>query len=95
MLEVIQVRCVYELASTFELPVIGVGGISSARDVLEYMMAGASAVQIGSALYYCGKTVFSEISSDLRHWLSTHDYTHISDIIGMGLIKQNRHNGNV
>lgn len=91
----IGVRCVYELASTYEIPIVGVGGISSAMDVVEYMMAGASAVQIGSAFYYGGKTVFSEISSNLRRWLNIHGHEHIGDVIGTGLLKHNRYNDNI
>jgi dihydroorotate dehydrogenase (NAD+) catalytic subunit len=81
----IGVRCVYELASVFDIPIIGVGGIMNARDVLEYMMAGASAVQIGSALHYCGKTVFSEIAHDISDWLLTNKYNDIKDIVGRAI----------
>jgi dihydroorotate dehydrogenase (NAD+) catalytic subunit len=47
----IAVRCVYELYEVCKIPIIGCGGISTSKDVLEMMMAGASAVQIGSAVY--------------------------------------------
>ena len=46
----IGVRCVYEISKNIKVPVIGCGGVSSWKDVIEYMMAGASAVQIGSVL---------------------------------------------
>lgn len=53
----IGVRCVYELSREVDIPIIGVGGITTAEDVIEYMMAGASAVQIGSGIYYRGEGI--------------------------------------
>ncbi|HWQ64965.1 MAG TPA: dihydroorotate dehydrogenase [Methanospirillum sp.] len=60
----IAIRCVYELYESCKIPVIGCGGISSADDVVEMMMAGASAVEIGSALRG-NPGLFREISSVL------------------------------
>ncbi len=60
----IAIRCVYELYEACEVPIIGCGGISTARDVVEMMMAGASAVEIGSAVL--GDTgIFGKIAKDL------------------------------
>ena len=50
----IGVRCVYEVAQQVNIPIIGVGGITTGKDIMEYIMAGASAVQIGSGIYYRG-----------------------------------------
>jgi len=85
----IGVRCVYELAQDHSLPVIGVGGATTARDVLEYMMAGASAVQMGSALHYGGKTAFRRICDDLRSWLREHHIKSITEVIGRALPNNN------
>jgi dihydroorotate dehydrogenase (NAD+) catalytic subunit len=60
----IAVRCVYELYESCRIPVIGCGGISSARDVVEMMMAGACAVQIGSAVIR-DDSVFTTIGDEL------------------------------
>ncbi len=60
----IAVRCVYELYEACSIPVIGCGGISSARDVVEMMMAGASAVQIGSAVVH-DRDIFGSIRDSL------------------------------
>lgn len=60
----IAVRCVYDLYEACEIPIIGCGGISTADNVLEMMMAGASAVQIGSAVYE-NVNVFSDIADEL------------------------------
>jgi len=73
----VAVRCVYELYEACEIPVIGCGGISSARDVIEMMMAGASAVQIGSAIIGNDR-VFETIGNDLY----AHGGVHPSEIIG-------------
>lgn len=83
----IGVRCVYELASNFDLPIIGVGGIMKAEDVIEYMMAGASAVQIGAGVYYKGVEIFNEICHGLERWLDENGYTRIGDVVGLALKK--------
>ncbi len=83
----IGVRCVYELASNFDLPIIGVGGISKAEDVIEYMMAGAKAVQIGTAVYYESEKIFGKICHSLENWLEKHGYANINDIVGVALRK--------
>ena len=78
----IGVRCVYELSEEVDIPIIGVGGITTAEDVIEYMMAGASAVQIGTGVYYRGEKIFEEINKELREWLEAHEYGRIKDVIG-------------
>ena len=83
----IGLRCVYEIAKNFELPVIGVGGILNARDVIEYMMAGARAVQIGAGLYYKGEGIFKEICGGLEKWLEENGYEKIEDIVGIAIEK--------
>jgi dihydroorotate dehydrogenase (subfamily 1) family protein len=60
----VAVRCVYELYEACTIPVIGCGGISCAEDVMEMMMAGASAVEIGSAVYD-DPLLFAKIAGDL------------------------------
>jgi dihydroorotate dehydrogenase (NAD+) catalytic subunit len=60
----IAVRCVYELYESVRIPIIGCGGISSADNVIEMMMAGAAAVEIGSAIYG-DVNVFDSIKKDL------------------------------
>jgi len=81
----IGVRCVYELASEYDLPIIGVGGITNAEDAIEYMMAGATAVQIGTGIYYEGKEIFQKILHDMQKWLDENGYNSIKDIIGIAL----------
>jgi len=59
------VRCVYEIYRAVDLPIIGTGGVVSGRDAVEMIMAGASAVGIGSAVYHEGPEVFGRVSDEL------------------------------
>lgn len=78
----IGVRCVYDIAQTVDIPIIGVGGVTTGEDAIEYFMAGASAVQIGSAVYYRGPDVFKSICEEIKIWMENHGYTTISELIG-------------
>jgi dihydroorotate dehydrogenase (NAD+) catalytic subunit len=62
----IALRCVCELASAVDLPIIGTGGVASGADALAMVMAGATAVGLGSALYAEGVTVFGRILAELQ-----------------------------
>jgi len=79
----IGVRCVYELKKNLQIPIIGCGGILSYEDVIEYLMAGASAVQIGSILGLEGLNSFKEILNGLYKYLHIKKYKDISELIGI------------
>jgi len=83
----IGVRCVYELAQQVDIPLIGVGGITTAEDVIQYLMAGASAVQIGTVLYTKGVDVFSTICQNLTVWMDTHGFDTPRDLVGLAVKK--------
>src|SRR5512136_1135334 len=70
----VAVRCVYELAGRLEIPVIGVGGIFCWEDAVEMIMAGASAVQVGTALLR-GYGIFEEITAGLSSYLERKSLT--------------------
>jgi dihydroorotate dehydrogenase (NAD+) catalytic subunit len=70
----VAVRCVYDLASLLEIPVIGVGGVTSWEDVVEMIQAGACAVQVGTALLK-GYGVFSEMTEGLSRYLERKSLT--------------------
>ena len=72
---------VYKVASAVKIPVIGVGGISSGDDVVEFLMAGAKAVQIGTACF-AEPTVFLRVIDELSTYLKKHNYQNVNDIIG-------------
>jgi dihydroorotate dehydrogenase (NAD+) catalytic subunit len=77
----VAVRCVYELSSNLEIPVIGVGGVSSWEDALEMILAGACAVQVGTALMK-GYSVIREINDGLSRYLERKATT-LEDLRGM------------
>jgi dihydroorotate dehydrogenase (NAD+) catalytic subunit len=78
----VAVKCVYDLYTALEIPVIGVGGISSWQDAVEMMMAGAAAVQIGSAVYD-KVDIFSEINVGIEAFLQRKRYSNVKEIIGL------------
>lgn len=86
-LKPVGVRCIYQIRSsgTIDIPLIGVGGITSWQDVAEYMMAGASAVQIGTAVTWEDLSVFNKISKDLISFLEEEGYSNIKEIVGVAL----------
>jgi dihydroorotate dehydrogenase (NAD+) catalytic subunit len=77
------VRCVFELSESLSIPIIGVGGISTAVDAAEYIMAGASAVQIGTAVQQKGIEVFSKLSDELKEFMSREGFRSISQMRGV------------
>ena len=77
------VRAVYEISNRVKIPVIGVGGISTGEDALEYLMAGASAVQIGSGIHYRGIDVFIKVNNEISKFMDAKGCKRMSDIIGM------------
>jgi len=79
----IGIRCVYEIAKSIDIPIIGVGGVTTGEDAIEYFMAGASAVQIGSGIYYRGINVFKKVCLEIETWMKNHNYKHLSEIIGV------------
>jgi len=79
----IGIRCVYEIKENIDIQIIGVGGITTGNDVIEYFMAGASAVQIGSGIYYRGVDVFKKIKNEIISWMKSHNIDNISELIGV------------
>lgn len=79
----IAVRCIYEISSNIDIPVIGCGGITDWKDVIEFMMAGASAVQIGTGIAYRGFNIFKEIAANLEDYIKNKGIGNIGEIIGM------------
>ncbi len=77
----IAVRMVYECARQVRIPVIGIGGIASARDALEFMIAGATAVQVGTA-NFVDPFIWPKLLSGLEEYLVRHRFGCIREIIG-------------
>ncbi len=79
----IGVRCVYEIYEAVNIPVIGVGGVSTGREALEYMMAGAKAVQVGTAIWKEGPQVFGKICREIQEFMEEFGYTKMSEMTGV------------
>jgi len=77
------VRCVYEIFEAVSVPVVGVGGISNTRDALEYIMAGASAVQIGTAVWSEGPEVFAKVTGGLVKFMAENGFNTIKEMVGL------------
>ena len=78
----IAVRCVYEISSKFDVPIIGCGGISTWQDAVEFILAGASAVQFGSVLGEHWTEVFAEINNGIKNYMEKNGYSKMSEMIG-------------
>jgi dihydroorotate dehydrogenase (NAD+) catalytic subunit len=77
----IAVRMVYECRQAVKIPVIGMGGIADARDVLEFMIAGADAVQIGTA-NFVDPFIWSKLDAGIREYMERHRIDRLADIVG-------------
>ncbi|HZY47294.1 MAG TPA: dihydroorotate dehydrogenase [Candidatus Bathyarchaeia archaeon] len=77
------VRAVYQARNAVKIPIIGVGGITDWRGAVEMMMAGASAVQIGTAVMYRGVEVFREITAGMSKFLRDNQYQSVREIVGL------------
>jgi len=77
------VRCVYDIHKATKLPIIGTGGVNSGRDAVEMIMAGASAVGLGSAVYYRGPDVFKQVSSEIEEFMLKEGYKSIEEMRGV------------
>ncbi|MFL6213599.1 MAG: dihydroorotate dehydrogenase [Blastocatellia bacterium] len=82
----IAVRMVYEVARAVGIPLIGIGGISSASDALEFLLAGATVVQIGTANYY-DPTVTMKVIDGLSQYCDRHRIERIGAIVGAAIVK--------
>lgn len=84
-LKPIALRMVYDIAREVRIPIIGVGGISTGADVVEFLMAGATAVQVCTAAIVNGPAVFGKIARQLNEWLDQHGYASAGQIQGLAL----------
>ena len=79
----VALRCVFEVAEAVNIPVIGCGGITSWQDAVEFLLAGASAAQIGSAVALKDLEVFSEVAEGIRAYLERKGYWRVKEIVGL------------
>jgi dihydroorotate dehydrogenase (NAD+) catalytic subunit len=81
----IAVRMVHEVSKAVKIPVVGMGGILRAEDAVEFMMAGATAVQVGTASYADPRAV-ENIANGLKRWCAAHDIAEASSLIGSAML---------
>lgn len=77
----VALRMVYQVAKAVQIPVIGLGGISTATDAIEFFMAGASAIEIGTA-NFLDPAVTIKVSDGINAWLDAHGCKSLSEIVG-------------
>lgn len=79
----IAVRCVFDVYDFVDIPIIGVGGIMDYKDVLEFLYAGASCVQIGTSIMYEGMDIFEKILNGLERFMDERGYESVNEIVGI------------
>lgn len=78
----VALRMVYQVAQAVDVPIVGLGGIAGLQDALEFLMAGASAVQVGTATFADPSTM-TRLVDELRDWLSREGFQSVREIVGI------------
>jgi len=79
----IALRCVYEISSKYNIPIIGCGGVSTWEDAIEFFLAGASAIQLGSAVGDNWISIFDKINQGILQYMKRKGYSSIKDLVGL------------
>jgi dihydroorotate dehydrogenase (NAD+) catalytic subunit len=79
----IAMRCIYDIYERVKVPIIGCGGVTDWRDAVEFMLAGASAVQIGTAIATEGPSVFRLVSTGIEEYLGRKGFKNVNEIVGL------------
>jgi dihydroorotate dehydrogenase (NAD+) catalytic subunit len=82
-LKPIALRCVYEIAKAVRTPIIGTGGVTIGHDAAEMLMAGATAVGVGSAVWYRGVAALGEIGAELEAFMKKENYSTLEEMRGI------------
>ena len=77
----VAVRCVWQVAKAVNIPVVGLGGIMNAHDAIEFLLAGASAIEIGTA-NFVDPAVTVKVANGISEWLDNHGCKSVKEIIG-------------
>ncbi|MGI9290492.1 MAG: dihydroorotate dehydrogenase [Gammaproteobacteria bacterium] len=77
----LKVKQVYEIARRHNVPIIGQGGITTAQDAIEFLIAGATTVGVGTALFY-DPLICKKINEGMANYLDKHKFKHVSDLVG-------------
>jgi len=76
------VRAIYDIRKSVKIPILGTGGVTYGEDAIELMMAGASWVGVGSAVYYRGPKAFALIADEMEAWMKKNSYSSLKSIVG-------------
>ena len=79
----VALRCVYEISSKYEIPIIGCGGVSTWEDAVEFFLAGASSVQLGSAVGDNWIDIFNDINIGIKKYMNDNGFSKIEEMIGL------------
>jgi len=79
----VAVRAVFNLFKAVKIPIIGTGGINTGEDAVEFIMAGASAVGVGSAIYYRGVDVFKKINQEMKEFMQQEGFKTVEEMRGV------------
>jgi dihydroorotate dehydrogenase (NAD+) catalytic subunit len=79
----VALRCVWDIAEALDVPIIGCGGVTDWRDAVEFFLAGACAVQVGTAVAFEDTEVFQAINKGVETYLRRKDYRSVKDIVGL------------
>lgn len=79
----IAIRCVYEIYEHVKVPIIGCGGITNWRDAVEFLLAGATAVQIGTAVALKGPNIFKAVNQGIDVYLKRKGFESVDEIVGL------------
>lgn len=78
----VALRMVYQVAHAVQIPIIGLGGISNAKDAVEFLLAGASAIEIGTA-NFLDPTISVKVVDGINEYLDRHGFASVKDIVGI------------
>ena len=77
----VALRCVWQVAKAVSIPVVGLGGIMTAEDAIEFLLAGATAIEIGTA-NFIDPTVTVKVAEGINNWLDSHGCKSVGEIVG-------------
>lgn len=79
----VAVRCIYQCYQAVKIPILGIGGVSSGEDAAELLMAGATVVGVGSAVYARGVTALGQLRDELAQFMAAEGFAHAADLVGL------------